>query len=201
MSFEIIVQTLTGKKIPINVEPTDTILNVKEKVQDKEGVPPTQQRLIFNGRPLKNDTTLESSDVKQGSLLHLILRLRDNDDDDNGDKTVAIPMDNTETNTNNKTSTAMDITIKTLTGKEILINTESLDTILSIKSKIQDKEGIPPDQQRLIYLCRQMDNDKTLSDYNVLNGATINFVLRLRGTNDNDTGIGQTNTFTLFYGG
>ena len=137
--MQIFIKTLTGKTITLEVEPSDTIKMVKQKIQDKEGVPPSQQHLIFKRQELKDRQTLDEYKVTNKSSVHLRL----------GDELDRIL-----------------INVEFPTGRKIFINVSPKDDFASVRKMIYDREGIPVDQQRLSFAGKEVvDDHLPLSEY------------------------------------
>nr|GEY51568.1 zinc finger, CCHC-type [Tanacetum cinerariifolium] len=137
--MEILVKILTEKEIELEVNRCDTIAKIKAKIQDKEGVPSCEQRLLFAGKQLEDSHTVADCCIYWYSVIHLIHEYK-----------------------------GMKINIMTLSGNNtISLEVEISDTVGHLKAKIKDEEGISLDNYGLLFTGKQLQDSRTLADYNI----------------------------------
>ncbi|PWA77925.1 Polyubiqutin 1 [Artemisia annua] len=151
--MQIFVQTFTGKKISLEVKTSENIGNVKAKIQKKECIPHDQQVLILDGIVLEDSDTIADFNINNESTIKLLLK-----------STGLIP-----------------IFIKTCTTKSILLKVKPTDAIGHVKDKIQDTEGIPPEQQALIFNEMVLEDSGILSDFHIKRESTLTLMLKSWG--------------------
>jgi ubiquitin C len=144
--MQIHIITPEGKKISLNVDPNNTVEEIKKMVEDKEGIPPKDQRLLFNGKELDDGPTLNDCGIKHGSNLDLDLDLE-----------------------------GMQIYVKDWKKNKSSFDVVSSETLESVKAKIQEEKSIPLEQQYIIFGGELLEDDsRTLSDYNIEHKSTLN---------------------------
>jgi len=158
--MQVFIKLFSGKTITLDVEPSDSIDAIKQKIQNHEGIAINEQKLTFAGKLLDGTNSLQDYNIQSDSIINMNLGLVGGGNNDGDSK---------------------QIYIKTLQGKNITLDVKNTDTIASIKDKIKDIEGIPVDQQRIVFNGKQLEDNNTIADYGIEADSSLHLVLRLRG--------------------
>ena len=152
--MQIFVKTLTGKIIALQVEASDTIVEVKKKFEEKEDIIPERQKLIYAGSQLGDERTLSDYNIQNFSRLHVVYYW----------------------------ASVIPVLIKTPNGNTITLKIrEYCDTVQNIKAMIQEREGIPSDQQKLLHGSVQLKDEHTLFHYNIQKESILRLLLKQKG--------------------
>ena len=150
--FKIFVQVRSREIITLEAHSSDTIGNLKEKIKDKKGFPAEEQRLFFQGKTeLKDDRTVSDYNIQNKSTVNLLLQID-----------------------------RLEVTILTKGRRPVTLEVNATDSILELKREVQDKTGVPLKKQSLSFSGIELENERTISAYNIRNKSSINLVVKIK---------------------
>ncbi|KAH7823771.1 putative polyubiquitin [Monocercomonoides exilis] len=154
--FKICIRKLSGKTLKIDVNSEMTVKDLKERIYEYDNTRPDEQKLTFNGKNLEDDRTLSSYDIQEDAIIPLVLRLP-------GGK-------------------SSDLFVKSLGGQTLRFGMNAAVTrVRDVKQMVAEREGIPVEQQRLVWGLKELRDEMELSEYGIGDKCTVHLVLKLRG--------------------
>ena len=151
--MQIFVRTLSGKTITLTVDSSDTVASAKRKIQVKDGLPVDRQSLVYNGRELEDEQSLSDCHIVQASTLHLYLRL--------------------------STGEGMRVRVRRPSGELVPVVVGRQDTVLALKSVLEEELGVPLEQQRLFFQGQPLENQVSLSQCGVQDRSEVGLVVMI----------------------
>jgi ubiquitin len=186
LAMQIIIKLLTGKSITLEVSHADTIAAVKLRVQQEEAIAADQQRLIFAGKQLDDHQTLQDCGIFKGSVIHLVSTKRSQSHPYTPPQVEPSPSEcavspgrpHVLEAPGMPVSIRVPVFAKLQSGKVVPLSVQLADTVASLKVQVQDAEGIPCHEQRLIFGGSELDDSHTIKQCNVQKESTIHVVLK-----------------------
>ncbi len=163
--MQVFIKTVSGKAITIEIESSDTIRNLKKQIEAKEGVCPDQQIIVYSGQQLEDYKTLADYSIEKEATVRFFSKILG----------------------------GMQIYVRSLTGRLLTLQVEPNALVRTVKSAIEAQEGIPADDQRLIWGGKDLEDGRTLAEYNILREANLVVILRIRGGMMNKNSVSKYN--------
>ncbi|CAB9513642.1 Polyubiquitin (Fragment) [Seminavis robusta] len=168
----IIMFRKSGKSNPLKVAVDDTVRNVKESIEQKSGIPAEHLELIFEGVELEDRRPLAYYNIQPRSTVHLTARPPPEP------KNAVAAVQSEQPQQSTQPSTQIPVSVRLPNGNALSLSIASLDKVQQLKTMIQQKEGVPVEQQRLIWNGQELEDERTVLGYNIPAGAVVYLSVR-----------------------